>query len=110
MLLDGDNKLFGIVFFWVGKLWSLVVIPCVLSWDTVFPFLDWVLLKEFQGFFLFLCFGLLLQGWPYQHAVGIFRLARGGGSRCGNLFFFYVWEFALSVWLGFVVGVCHVIF
>ena len=39
-----------------------------------------------SGFFFFLCFGLLLQGWPYQHAVGILRLARGGGSRCGNLF------------------------
>ena len=28
----------------------------------------------------------------------------------GICFEFFVWEFALSVWLGFVVGVCHVIF
>ena len=81
----------GLFFFWVGKLWSLVVIPCVLSWDTVFPFLDWVLLKEFQGFSFFVFWFVV---------AGLAIPARSRHFEAGAWWWFSVWEFVLNFLCG----------
>ena len=86
---------FAGLFFWVGKLWSLVVIPCVLSWDTVFPFLDWVLLKEFQGFSFFVFWFVV---------AGLAIPARSRHFEAGAWWWFSVWEFVFFL----CVGICLV--
>ena len=58
---------------------------CVLL-GHCFSILGLGVFEGISGFGFLLRFGLLLQGWPYEHAVGILRLARGGDSRCWKLF------------------------